>query len=187
MTTTYRASRRDQRIADDFLDGHGPCRFCGASTPKDDLNTFGARCRPCYDEYCRGGQPPVSLTPQQRRDMAAKVRAALGGQLRLSGREHIAQLQRRADAGEGLSAGQRGFLQAVRRASGIVDDLAPAAVAHATSAPVDAPPPAPMHVEQVDEEPPPWVLEDIDDADPAHARAFPAPEFPAPNDAEVPA
>ena len=55
---------------------------------------------------------------EDRRAMADRVRAALSGRLRLSGPDHIAMLQRRADAGENLSPGQRGFLAAIRRASG---------------------------------------------------------------------
>ena len=166
--------RRDQQIAAEYHAGHMACSFCGAMTSKDDLSTFGARCRACYDAYCTGGRYFAPLTPQQRRNMGAAVRAALGGQLRLQGREHIAQLQRRADAGESLSPGQRGFLQAVRRASGIVDDPAPRAQPQQQEEPLQVLA-APLAVEQADqpEDLPPWVLDDVPLADAA--------QFPDPN------
>lgn len=156
--------RRDQRIANDYHDGHMACSWCNTMTPKAELAELGARCRPCFDDYCRGGRPTISLTPQQRSTMGARVKAAMAGGKRLAGAEHIAMLQRRADAGEGLSPGVRGFLAAVRRASGIVDEPAPAAV-------VEALPKA--AAQQPADDLPPWALDDI----PASAYA----EFPAAN------
>jgi len=175
MSTTYRASRRDQRIADEFLDGHGPCAFCGNSAPKDELANFGARCRPCYDAYCRGDRLYPQLSPQQRRAMADQVRSALSGRLRISGREHIAQLQARADAGEAMSPGQHGFLQAVRRAAGLPDEPRQALPAEPAVTAV-APMPAADHLPPLPEEIPPWVLDDIPPADDV--------EFPAANASE---
>ena len=179
--------RRDHQIAAEYHAGHMACSFCNTQTPKDELSAFGARCKVCYDEYCGQGRHYPALTPQQRRAMTDKVRAALSGRLRLSGTDHIAQLQRRADAGENLSPGQRGFLAAVRRASGRVDDE-PAA--SATAAPAASQPAEPMvpivigsapaaHVEQwpAVDEPPDWAIEDAGLSDAA--------EFPAPNDVSV--
>ena len=187
MTARTSSSRRDQAIADDFLDGEGVCAFCRGSARKDDLNNFGARCRPCYELYCTGGRVVLPLSAEDRRAMADRVRAALSGRLRLSGPDLIAMLQRRADAGENLSPGQRGFLAAVRRASGRVDDE-PAA--SATAAPAASQPAEPMvpivigsapaaHVEQwpAVDEPPDWAIEDAGLSDAA--------EFPAPNDVSV--
>lgn len=173
--------RRDQQIAAEYHAGHMACSFCNTQTPKDELSAFGARCKACYDEYCGQGRHYPALTPQQRRAMADKVRAALSGRLRLSGADHIAQLQRRADAGENLSPGQRGFLAAVRRASGRIDDeIAPQAIA----APADPihPPPAPIRPVDPEpwspmDEPPSWAVEDAGLSD--------APEFPATNDVGV--
>jgi hypothetical protein len=31
------------------------CGLCGRATTYDDLGAYGARCRDCYAEYCRGG------------------------------------------------------------------------------------------------------------------------------------
>ena len=181
MTARTSSSRRDQAIADDFLDGEGVCAFCRGSARKDDLNNFGARCRPCYELYCTGGRVVLPLSAEDRRAMADRVRAALSGRLRLSGTDRIAQLQRRADAGENLSPGQRGFLAAIRRASGRVDDdhalpaiAAPAVPIQPNPAPVRAGDPgqwSPM------DEPPSWAVEDAGLSDAA--------EFPAPNDVSV--
>lgn len=177
MTARTSNSRRDQAIADDFLDGEGVCAFCRGSARKDDLNNFGARCRPCYELYCTGGRVVLPLSAEDRRAMADRVRAALSGRLRLSGPDHIAMLQRRADAGENLSPGQRGFLAAVRRASGRIDDeTAPPAIA-APAAPIH-PPPAPIRPVDPEpwppmDEPPSWAVEDAGLSDAA--------EFPAPN------
>jgi hypothetical protein len=181
VTTRTSNSRRDQAIADDFLDGEGVCAFCRGSARKDDLNNFGARCRPCYELCCTGGRVALPLSAEDRRAMADRVRAALSGRLRLSGPDHIAMLQRRADAGENLSPGQRGFLAAVRRASGRIDDesappaiAAPAAPIHAPPAPVRSADPEPWSPM---DEPPPWAVEDAGLSDAA--------EFPAPNDVGV--
>ena len=157
MKRTGFDEHRDAKVADEYLGAHAPCTFCGKQTGKDDLNTYGARCFDCYREYCGQGRHYPSLSRADRAAMARRVREALSGGLRLPGREHIAQLQRRADAGEDLSPGQRGFLQAVRRSSGIADEPAPARSVEA--------PPAPIHSDATaDDEPPPWVLEDIGDA-----------------------
>lgn len=181
MTARTSSSRRDHVIADDFLDGEGVCAFCRGSARKDDLNNFGARCRPCYELYCTGGRVVLPLSAEDRRAMADRVRAALSGRLRLSGPDHIAMLQRRADAGENLSPGQRGFLAAVRRASGRSDDerdpqaiAAPAAPIHAPPAPVRSADPEPWSPM---DEPPSWAVEDAGLSD--------APEFPATNDVGV--
>ena len=50
---------RDQRIADEVMDGMGPCMWCQASTLKTTLGQYGARCHPCYERYCQEGSEPV--------------------------------------------------------------------------------------------------------------------------------
>lgn len=181
MTASTSSSRRDQAIADDFLDGEGVCAFCRGSARKDDLNNFGARCRPCYELYCTGGRVVLPLSAEDRRAMADRVRAALSGRLRLSGPDHIAMLQRRADAGENLSPGQRGFLAAVRRASGRIDDETALPAIAAPAVPIQ-PNPAPVRAGDPGQwspmdEPPSWAVEDAGLSDAA--------EFPAPNDVGV--
>lgn len=34
-----------------------PCRWCTTPTLRSTLNTFGARCAPCYRAFCRAEQP----------------------------------------------------------------------------------------------------------------------------------
>ena len=48
-------------------------------------------------------------------ELAEALRQALAGGPRPSGRQFIASLQARADSGERLTAGQRGFLESARR------------------------------------------------------------------------
>ena len=145
---TYRETRRDQATASDYLSGYMACSLCNAQTDKADLGMFGARCRACYDDYCRQGRHYPGLTPIARRAMAEQVKRAIGGGLRLSGKDHVAQLQSRAESGERLSAGQRGFLAAVNRQIGgsaapvafpIVVDIAAAAMPQAAIPADDAP------------------------------------------------
>jgi hypothetical protein len=165
MTTTYRGSRRDQRIADEFLDGNMPCSICGAHTSRDDLSTLGARCRPCYELYCSGGRQWPRLTPQDRRAMADRVRAALmGAGSRPSGKQLIAAFQARVDAGETLSPGQRGFLEAARRNSGASSEAVaiPAAIPATVFPPAAGRVAAPvMAAGPESDDVPPWVLDDI--------------------------
>jgi hypothetical protein len=80
MSSTYRASKRDQAIADDHLGQQLPCRFCGASTLVDDLERYGARCSACYDAHRAESNPAWwpnrPLTADERK---AVVRKAMNG------------------------------------------------------------------------------------------------------------
>ena len=114
--TTYRSSKtRDVAIADEFLAEYKPCTFCGVSSPHADLAMYGARCRGCFDAYCTQGRYFPPLAAGERRAAAEALRQALAGGPRPSGRQFIANLQARADSGERLTAGQRGFLESARR------------------------------------------------------------------------
>lgn len=113
--STYKASRRDVAIADESTTTVLACGFCQTLTPVDDLNTYGARCYACYREYCTQGRHFPSLTREDRRDMAKRVSQALAGGLRASSRGHIQSLEAKEAEGS-ATAGQRGFLAAVRSA-----------------------------------------------------------------------
>ena len=114
--STYKASRRDVAIADEAPPTTVlQCTFCHVLTPVDDLNTYGARCYACYREYCSQGRHFPSLTRDDRRDMAQRVSKALAGGLRASSRDHIRSLEAK-EADGAATAGQRGFLAAVRSA-----------------------------------------------------------------------
>lgn len=41
------------------------CSFCGHATPQGTLATFGARCKPCFEAYCRQ-RPEAPERPQGR-------------------------------------------------------------------------------------------------------------------------
>ena len=114
--STYRSNKvRDVAIADNFLANFRPCTFCGVSTPYEDLAELGARCRPCFDRFCTQCRRYPTLSLEERKAMSETLRKAISGGLRQDGRQFVASLQARADAGERLTAGQRGFLEAVRR------------------------------------------------------------------------
>ena len=104
--------RRDLQIANEYGASQMPCTFCSRQTDVGTLNTYGARCFDCYQEYISQGKHYPALSLQDRRDMGAAVSAALLGGARVPGQQHIANLRARADAGERLTAGQRGFLDA---------------------------------------------------------------------------
>lgn len=111
--TTDHDRRRDQRIADDFLATHQDCRFCGHATPRDDLATYGARCRSCYDAYLAERNPAWwpnrPLQPHEREAVIRRARNAvkrIGGQAR-DPRQWARDLQAREEAGEPLTNAQR--------------------------------------------------------------------------------
>lgn len=111
--STYRSAKRDMQTANEVDKPQGVCSFCNTVTAVDDLNTYGARCYPCYRHYCEGDRHYPGLTRDQRRDMAGIVKAALAGGLRASPQQHIRYLQAKEEAGTATPA-QRGFLAAVR-------------------------------------------------------------------------
>lgn len=115
MTITYRGSRRDQQIADEFNKTQAPCTFCTRLTDVDALSTYGARCFDCYREYCEQGRHYPSLTRHDRAAMAKKLRQVLAGGVRPHHRDYMADFATRVEAGELTSPGQRGFLSAARR------------------------------------------------------------------------
>ena len=118
--STYRSNNsRDVAIADEFLSSFRPCTFCGISTPYADLADLGARCRSCFHAFCTQGRHFPPLSPDDRRSAAEALRRALSSNLRPSSRQFVENLQARADAGERLTSGQRGFLEAARRNSGV--------------------------------------------------------------------
>ncbi len=118
---TYRSAKRDMQIADTVDKPQGVCTFCNTVTEVDDLNTYGARCYPCYRNYCEGDRHYPGLSRDQRRDMAGLVKTALAGGLRASPRDHIAYLESKEAAGT-ASPAQRGFLAAVRSSAKTAGD-----------------------------------------------------------------
>lgn len=108
--------RRDVQVADDFHASNMPCTFCRATTSVQDLNTYGARCLDCYTRYCCQDRHYPKVSVEQRRAMADAIKAAVAGGLRLGPREYMRSMKARQEAGERLTAGQRGFLEAARLA-----------------------------------------------------------------------
>ena len=96
--STYRNARRDQAIADEHLANYLACRVCGQPTEWEVLSNLGARCAACYRDYCGGGRDYPKLTPEDRKTMAQRVRAALSQMGRNTGiawaRDVIAALER---------------------------------------------------------------------------------------------
>lgn len=107
------SAKRDAAIAADYLAHHAACRFCGHSTPTDDLATYGARCRQCYDAYLAEANPAWwpnrRLTPDERASVIRKAKRALAT-LGANNRDPKAwahALKAREEAGEKLSRTQR--------------------------------------------------------------------------------
>lgn len=114
MKRTSFDERRDLQIADDFNAGNMPCTFCRATTSVQDLNTYGARCFDCYTRYCCQDRHYPTVSVVQRREMADAIKAAVAGGLRPGPREYMRAMKARQEAGERLTAGRRGFLEAAR-------------------------------------------------------------------------
>jgi len=106
--TTYRSARRDLAVADDYLANHAARRFCGHSTPTEDLATYGARCRPCYDAYQAEANPSWwpnrRLTPEERSSVIRKAKRELGelGNANREPKSWAHALKAREEAGEAL-------------------------------------------------------------------------------------
>lgn len=112
--SSYRSAVRDQRIADDFTKTQAACTHCARLADVEALNTYGARCFDCYCSFCAQGRHYQSLSWEDRKAMAQRVRDALAGGLRAPPREHMAHLAALESAGK-ATIGQRWFLAASRR------------------------------------------------------------------------
>lgn len=122
MKRTAFDERRDVQIANETPTTTVlACTFCNTLTPVADLNTYGARCYSCYQDYCTHGRRFPSLSRDMRREMADAVKVALAGGLRASPRDHIAYLEAKEEAGT-ASPAQRGFLAAVRNSAKVSRD-----------------------------------------------------------------
>ena len=151
--STYRSAKRDAAVADQFLEQLLACSFCGVMAPHSDLAAFGARCSNCFRAYCVGNSArSVPLSRAERTEMAASVKSALAGGMRASPRQHLAYLAEKVANGT-ATAGQRGFVDAAR---GI-------AAGRPVSAAVDQVQPPSRPAPPVDDDPPAWAVEPIDD------------------------
>ena len=107
--STYRATR-DQRIANDFLAEHAPCRFCQSSTPVNDLATYGARCRACYEAYCAEANPRNrrSVGPMTLSEKKALIASLANvGKATQNPRRWAQTLRQREQGGEYMTRVQR--------------------------------------------------------------------------------
>ena len=114
MKRTAFDDRRDAQIADDYNAGNMPCAVCKATTPVQDLNTYGARCFACYMRYCNQDRYCPALSVEKRRAMAGALKSALSGGMKAIPREYMQQMRERQESGERMTAGPRGFLDAAR-------------------------------------------------------------------------
>lgn len=103
---TYRSRTSDKRVADSVcdsmppIDDHppAPCQRCFTLTSRKELSHFGARCRSCFDAFCRHPQPQVDV-----------------GDKREGPRSWAYALKRREEAGEQLTAPQMAMWRAALR------------------------------------------------------------------------
>lgn len=113
MKRTAFDERRDQEVAADYLANHAPCRWCGNQAPREELSRYGARCEPCYRDWCAQANPSWwPNRPLQPHERDAVIRRAKKAVARLranpqdpKGWAH--RLKAREDAGENLSPVQR--------------------------------------------------------------------------------
>jgi hypothetical protein len=77
--STYRNTRRDVAIADDYLANHLPCRRCNSLTDWDTLSNLGALCHECHQAWCAEANPVpmVRLSPSQRLATLRKLRDSI--------------------------------------------------------------------------------------------------------------
>lgn len=112
MTTTYRSTKRDEAVADDYLASHAKCTFCGSLAPHADIARFGARCQECYSAYCAEVNPSWwpnrTLSADERAKVIRKARRSLQalGSASKSPRAWAHALKAREDAGDRLTAPQ---------------------------------------------------------------------------------
>lgn len=130
MKRTAFDERQDRQIADDYLANHLACRFCGAQAPRDDLATFGARCRTCYAEYTAERNPSWwpnrPLQPHERAAVIRRAREAVG-RIGAAGardpKQWARDLRAREEAGERLTIAQRdSWRYALRSETAAVDE-----------------------------------------------------------------
>ena len=114
------SAKRDIAIADQHMAGIAHCLKCGAQTSREDLGTFGARCRPCYLAYCAEANPKWwpnrALTADERKSVirkAHKAMANIGVAGPPKGIQVAINLKAMHDSGEKLSSGQKDFWRRV--------------------------------------------------------------------------
>lgn len=102
---------QDKRVADEFLDGHKPCTLCQTTTPVNDLATYGARCRRCYDAYCAEANPRnrSAVGPMTLAEKQALIRsiANVGKQGQRGPKDWAYRLREREQGGAYLTRVQR--------------------------------------------------------------------------------
>lgn len=104
--STYRNARRDAAVADDYLEGHAQCMFCGGTTERETLSMFGARCGPCFQQYVTQGKRYGAMpNTEERRAVGQRLRAILSG--RTWGKQWAYELRDREERGEQLTPAQR--------------------------------------------------------------------------------
>ncbi len=66
---SYKQTRRDVAVADEYLASHMACRVCHVHVQCDELSAFGAQCKACYDAYCADAptRNPAPRTHAQRK------------------------------------------------------------------------------------------------------------------------
>jgi hypothetical protein len=107
MKRTGFDERRDQQVADDFTREMRPCSFCGASTERETLAEYGARCGPCFTQYVTGGKPNPQMPTRQHKVATLNRLKALLVVGSGNHRQWAVNLRNREHSGEELSLAQR--------------------------------------------------------------------------------
>jgi hypothetical protein len=105
----FKTHKLDQAVANDYLQQNQPCNRCNGSTQVEDLMSFGARCRGCYEAYLAEANPPGwpnrKLTPDERAVARHRGIQALEQlrAMRTDPKAWARNLQQREEAGEVLT------------------------------------------------------------------------------------
>lgn len=105
----FKTQKRDQAIADDYLSTQMACGLCKRMVETQELSSYGARCRTCYEAYLAeknpAGWPSRPLTPDERmavRDRGTKALRMLA-EMRTDPKRWARVLQEREEAGDVLT------------------------------------------------------------------------------------
>lgn len=121
MRRTGFDERRDQQVADEYLGDHMACRRCRAPTHRDELSTYGAQCRACFEGWCAEAKPrwlpDRPLTPAELAKLRERIRVGLLAMVAQQGnpRAWIGRMANRIEAGESVGRFQRQALVKVQR------------------------------------------------------------------------
>lgn len=109
---SYKESRRDQAVANEYLANYLPCRKCGQQTEHETLMTYGEQCGRCFGAYLSETTPAsVPRTLEQKRAIAERAKSVLGGVRRGDAQAVAIRLRQLEASGMRLTDSQKWVLK----------------------------------------------------------------------------